>query len=538
MGTMKCEAKTSQLLVGRTVFEHADAMGVRLASSCGRNASCHECTVEVLSGNASLSKKGASEAFLGEGYRLSCQAEILATAVDVVIEPLRREPKILESTERRTIELDPTVVLDGDRVLLDGEEIDTFRGHLYGLAVDLGTTTVVVELVDLLTGDAVGLTSFGNPQRFGGSDVMNRISYDGGRHHGELWKAITAAINDEIDAFCEQFEFRRQEIYEIAIAGNSTMRDIVFRLDVQGIGQRPYKSTTEHAMLEGEVETTAIALSTRRVGIRVNPRARAYGLPLIASHVGADAAAALVAIDAFNSEDVFMLVDVGTNTEVVVGNKDRMIAASCPAGPAFEGGGVRYGMPGYPGAIESIHIEGDRFECRTIGNLLPQGICGSGLVDLLAELRRHGRMTEKGVFENKQYELMIAEEGGITFSREDASILAQAKAANTCGQFIAMRHFGVRPEEIACLYLAGGFANFVNAKNAIEIGFLAPVPEDRIVKIGNAALQGARETLLSQSVRRDLERDVKDIEHIELETTPDFFDVFVDGCQFKPIHFG
>ena len=171
-------------------------------------------------------------------------------------------------------------------------------------------------------------------------------------------------------------------------------------------------------------------------------------------------------------------------------------------------------------------------------NLLPQGICGSGLVDLLAELRRHGRMTEKGVFENKQYELMIAEEGGITFSREDASILAQAKAANTCGQFIAMRHFGVRPEEIACLYLAGGFANFVNAKNAIEIGFLAPVPEDRIVKIGNAALQGARETLLSQSVRRDLERDVKDIEHIELETTPDFFDVFVDGCQFKPIHFG
>ena len=201
-------------------------------------------------------------------------------------------------------------------------------------------------------------------------------------------------------------------------------------------------------------------------------------------------------------------------------------------------GGVRYGMPGYPGAIEAIRIEGDRFTCATIGDLPAQGICGSGLVDLVAELRRHGRMTEKGVFHNKQYVLTIDDEQGITFSREDASILAQAKAANTCGQFISMRHFGVRPEEIDRLYLAGGFANYVNAENAIEIGFLAPVAEERIVKIGNAALQGARETLLSQKLRRSLEQDVRDIEHIELETTPDFFDVFVDGCQFKPIDFG
>lgn len=538
MGRMKCEGKTSQLLVGRTVFEHADAMEVRLATSCGRTASCHECTVEVLDGGNALSSKGGSESFLGDGYRLSCQAVVESNDADVVITPLRREPKILESTGRRSIELDPAVVLHGERVLLDGQEIDTFRGHVYGLAIDLGTTTVVMELVDLLTGDAVALSSFGNPQRFGGSDVMNRISYDGGPHHGELWKAITAAINDEIEAFCEEFDFARQEIYEIAIAGNSTMRDIIFRLDVQSIGERPYKSTIEHAMIAGEIETTAITLSTRRMGIRVNPRARAYGLPLISSHVGADAAAALVAIDAFETESVFMLVDVGTNTEVVVGNKDRMIAASCPAGPAFEGGGVRYGMPGYPGAIESVRIEGDRFACRTIDDESPQGICGSGLVDLLAELRRHGRMTEKGVFEDKQYELMVAADQGITFSREDASILAQAKAANTCGQFIAMRHFGVGPGDIDRLYLAGGFANYVDVASAIEIGFLAPVPEERIVKIGNAALQGARENLLSQSIRRNLERDVKAIEHIELETTPDFFDVFVDGCQFKPIDFG
>ncbi len=537
MGSMKCEAKTSKLLIGRTVFDHADVMEIRLATSCGRTASCHECAVEVLEGGEALSPKGPLESFLGEGYRLSCQAVIEADDANLVITPLRREPKILEQTDRRSVQMDQAVVLDGDDVLLQGEAIDTYRGHVYGLAIDLGTTTVVMELVDLLTGDVVAISSFGNPQRFGGSDVMNRISYDGGPHHGELWKAITAAINDEIEALCDRFQFTRQEIYEIAIAGNSTMRDLIFRLDVQTIGQRPYKSTTEHALIDGEVDTTALAMSTRRMGIRVNPRARAYGLPLVSSHVGADTAAALVAIDAFTSTSVFMLVDVGTNTEVVVGTGDRMIAASCPAGPAFEGGGVRYGMPGYPGAIESVRIEGDRYACSTIDGQTPTGICGSGMVDLLAELRRHGRMTEKGVFEDKQYELTIEEDEGITFSREDASILAQAKAANTCGQFIAMRHFGVRPEEIDCLYLAGGFANYVNAANAIEIGFLAPVPSDRIVKIGNAALQGARETLLSQKTQRKLEKDVRDIEHVELETTPDFFDVFVDGCQFKPIDF-
>jgi len=537
MGLMKCEEKKSRLLAGRTVFDHADLMEIRLATSCGRSASCHECTVEVLEGEGCLSPRGATEAFLTDGYRLSCQAKVESTDGDVTIVPLRREPRILETTALRSVDLDPAVRVEGSRVILDGEEIDDFRGHVYGLAIDLGTTTVVMELVDLLTGEAVALSSFGNPQRFGGSDVMNRISYDGGPYRGELWRAITASINDEIESLCERLGFLRQEIYELAIAGNSTMRDLLFRLDVQSIGERPYKSTTEHALVAGEVETTAISMGTRRMGIRVNPRARAYGLPLIASHVGADTAAALVAIDAFDTDSLFMLVDVGTNTEVVVGNGQRMIAASCPAGPAFEGGGIRYGMPGYPGAIESIRIEGEKFVSRTIDDHPPEGICGSGLVDLIAELRRHGKMTEKGVFEKKQYELTIAEAEGITFSREDASILAQAKAANTCGQFIAMRHLGVRPEEIENLYLAGGFANYVDAASAIEIGFLAPVPVDRIRKIGNAALQGAREVLLSQKIRRRLEHEVRSIEHIELETTPDFFDVFVDGCQFKPIAF-
>ena len=157
------------------------------------------------------------------------------------------------------------------------------------------------------------------------------------------------------------------------------------------------------------------------------------------------------------------------------------------------------------------------------------------LIDLLAELRRHGRMAPKGMFAGRSYEVPVVPEYGISLSREDASNLAQAKAANFCGQFILMRHLGIGPEEIDTLYLAGGFANYVNVRNAIEIGFLAPIAEDRVVKIGNAAVQGAREVLLSREKRASAEALVKQIEHIELETTPDFFEVFVEGCQFKPM---
>jgi len=334
----------------------------------------------------------------------------------------------------------------------------------------------------------------------------------------------------------EQMGFVRQEIYEVVVAGNSTMRDIFFRLDVQEIGQKPYKSITEHEYLAGERETTSLMLSTRRIGLRANPKARVYGLPLIASHVGGDVAADLMSIDMASQPGVTMLVDVGTNTEVVVAGGGRLIAASCPAGPAFEGGGIKYGMPGYEGAIESIRWNNGDIAYNTIGDKAPQGMCGSGLIDLIAELRRYGQMEPKGIFaDRKQYEMMLVPEYGITFSREDASNLAQAKAANYCGQYIVMRAFGIAPADVDVLYLAGGFANYVDVRNAIDIGFLAPVPEDRIVKVGNAAVQGAREVLLSRCKREAVEQLVKGIEHIELETTPDFFDIFVEACQFKPM---
>ena len=213
-----------------------------------------------------------------------------------------------------------------------------------------------------------------------------------------------------------------------------------------------------------------------------------------------------------------------------------MVAASCPAGPAFEGGGIEYGMPAYPGAIESVRWNGNQFGYDTIDGGTPQGLCGSGLISLLAELRRNNQMSPKGVFADRKQRIMsILPEQGITLSREDASNLAQAKAANYCGQYIVLRHFDCVPEDITTLFLAGGFANYVNLQDAVEIGFLAPVPEANVVKLGNAAVAGATAVLLSEKKRASIETLVNNIEHIELETTPDFFEIFVEGCQFKPM---
>ena len=237
------------------------------------------------------------------------------------------------------------------------------------------------------------------------------------------------------------------------------------------------------------------------------------------------------------ADELQMLVDIGTNTEIVAGNKDAMIAASCPAGPAFEGGGVTYAMPGYDGAVEKLRIiqPGCAPELDVIGNVAPSGICGSGLIDLLAELRRHEIMSELGAFDTQTSEFVFAPNERLTLSRADISALAQAKAANFCGQQIVLKNAGKSAMDYSQLHLAGGFANYINPENAKAIGFLPDIPANRIAKVGNASLLGATMMLLDASRRFEAETFSERVQHIELETDPDFFDYFVEGCQFKPM---
>ena len=520
---------------GNSIFDYADSLRVRVPTSCGRTGQCHECIVEIRRGMEFLNLTTPSESFLRDNYRLACQAKVEDHTGDIDFAVLRRQPRILTSGVRRPVPLAPNVVRSVDDVLIGGQAIDRYQGRILGLAGDIGTTTVVLNLVDLETGGVILTSSFENPQRFGGSDIMHRISYDGGADCGELQQVILSAINFEIGEMAKQAGVHRRRIYDVVLVGNTTMRDILFGLDVQAVGVKPYKSTVELEHEAGQRNGTALHTTAEKLGLRVFPKAQVYSGPIIGCHVGADVAADLLAIGMDEQEDPVMLVDIGTNTEVVIGDRHRMVAASCPAGPAFEGGQITHGMPGYDGAVESVSIQDGDAVLTTIGDADVQGICGSGLVDLLAELRRHSMMNDLGAFPDGTNSFCFAPEKDMALSRSDISALAQAKSANYSGQYITLRHYGRPADEIAAMYLAGGFANYVNVANAVDIGFIANLSQERITKVGNASLEGATIMLLSIEMRRKIEDLVQRIEHIELETTPDFFDIFVEGCMFKPM---
>ena len=520
---------------GVSLFDYADFLRVRVPTSCGRGGSCHECIVEVRSGMEGLFPNSRDEYFLSGDYRLACQAVVADPTQTIEFGVLRRQPRILTEGIRRKVAPDPDVRRDGDEVTINGEPVDTYRGRILGLAADIGTTTVALNLVDLESSETIATSSFENPQKFGGSDVMNRISYDVGRTRGELRHAIISALNFEIGELTRQLDVHRRQIYAAVLVGNTTMRDIAFGLNVQSVGVKPYKSAVELEYEEGERNGTSLQSNAQAMGLRVFPKAHVYGGPLIGCHVGADVAAGLLAIGMDEQDEPVMLVDIGTNTEVVIGNRHGMVAASCPAGPAFEGGEVTYGMPGYDGAVESVQIREGRAEVSTIGDADVQGICGSGLVDLLYELRSAGLMNELGALRGGEREYVFAPAKGMGLSRADISALAQAKSANYCGQFITLRRYGQPVEALSRLYLAGGFANYLDVSKAIGIGFIANFPTERVSRAGNAALEGATIMLLSRESRGRVEELVQRIEHIELETTPDFFEIFVEGCMFKPM---
>jgi uncharacterized 2Fe-2S/4Fe-4S cluster protein (DUF4445 family) len=283
-------------------------------------------------------------------------------------------------------------------------------------------------------------------------------------------------------------------------------------------------------MADGKRATTSLTETGQRCLLPIHPKAGVWGAPILSGHVGADAAACMLAIDIAHEERLVAIMDIGTNTELIVGNRDRILAASCPAGPAFEGGAIKCGMPALEGAIEDVSIDDDgAVRLGVIGGVPPTGICGSGLVDVLSELLRTGRMNELGRFE--EWELAP----GIWFTENDASELAQAKGANVAGLQAVCDMYDIDFDDIDVFYLAGGFGQHLKPAASRRIGLIPDLPDSKIVQAGNAAIEGAAIALLSQSKRRELEDLVKRVEHCRLETHPRFFDYFVEGCQFKPV---
>jgi uncharacterized 2Fe-2S/4Fe-4S cluster protein (DUF4445 family) len=526
-----------------SLFDCAESLGIKVPTSCRKQGKCKECLVEIAAGMEFLSPRTPQEAHLKGNFRLSCSCRILADNGLVRCHTMRHGEMRIERhalelpLSHKSLAIDPAVTRDGSTILLDGEEIDRSDGPIHGLAMDLGTTTVVLRLLNLETGEVVADSSFENPQRFGGSDVMARIHYDSLDSTKLLQRTLAGYLTHAI----EEFPVDPHSIYEMVVVGNSTMRDLFFRLSVYPIGQSPYRSITELEMAGGQRTTTSLSDNARRLLLPIHPKARIYGLPIISGHVGADAAACMLAVDIANEERLVAIMDIGTNTELIVGNKRRILAASCPAGPAFEGGRVSCGMPGLPGAIERVTVRQDgSTDIQVIGDGPADGICGSGLVDLLSELLRTGQMNALGRFESGQDRILISSQGEneIYLSESDVNELAQAKGANVAGLRVAFNEYGIGFDDLDVFYLAGGFGRHLGVESSKRIGLIPDISDSKIRQVGNAAIEGACIALLSRTKRAELESLVKSVVHCRLETDPNFFDYFVEGCQFKPLHSG
>ena len=538
--TLTINGQSIQATDARSLFDYAEAMGIDVPTSCRKQGKCKECMVEVVEGMSALSAPAQPESHLRGNFRLSCQAHVTAAEGHVRCHTMRRGHMRIERhafglpIANRDFKPDPAVTRDGDRILIDGIEVERSTGPLLGIAMDLGTTTIVLRLVDLETGELIADTSFENPQRFGGSEVMSRIAYDTDHPGRLLMRTLAGYLSHAI----EKFPVDPKTIYEMVVVGNSTMRDLFFRQSVYSIGQTPYHSITEIEMAEGKRTTTSLVQTGQQSLLPIHPKARVYGAPIISGHVGADAAACMLAVDLAHEDRLVAVMDIGTNTELILGNKHRILSASCPAGPAFEGGAIACGMPALDGAIEEVAIADDgSISLRVIGDVQPEGICGSGLVDALSELLRTGRMNEMGRFEDDIKRVTLYQDQGkeVFLLESDVNELAQAKGANVAGLHAVFSSYGINFEDIDVFYLAGGFGRHLNIEASKRIGLIPSLDSTKIIQAGNIAIEGATIALLNKSKRQELEDLVKRVGHCRLETHPSFFEFFVEGCQFKPV---
>jgi uncharacterized 2Fe-2S/4Fe-4S cluster protein (DUF4445 family) len=541
MTALAINGQTVETVPGPSLFDYAEGLGIQVPTSCRKQGKCKECMVEIVEGMEYLSPLTEEERHLKGKFRLSCRTSVTGSGA-VRCHTMRRGNMRIERRAlglpagNTSLQLDPAVTRSCDRILIDGEELarSTAPGAIHGIAMDLGTTTVVLRLFNLETGEIAAEASFENPQRFGGSDVMARIQYDTDNRGKLLMRTLAGYLNHAIEAF----PVDPQTIYEMVVVGNSTMRDLFFGLSVYTIGQSPYRSITEIEMVEGKRAgaNTSLTSTGRRCLLPIHPNARVYGGPIISGHVGADAVACMLAVDLAHEDRLVAIMDIGTNTGLIVGNRRRILAASFPAGPAFEGGAIACGMPALDGAIEDVVIDSaGAFHLGVIGGGAPEGICGSGLVALMSELIRTGRMNDLGRFEDGEHRIVLDAERGIYFTESDVNELAQAEGANVAGLHVVFSQYGLDFDDIGVFYLGGGFGRHLSVEASQRIGLIPNVAKSRIVQVGNAAIEGASIALLSRARRQELEDLVRTVEHCRLETHPRFFDFFVEGCQFKPV---
>lgn len=603
--TFEPDGKTVTIDQGTTVREAAASAEIIIDSPCGGEGRCGKCKVIVSAQNieplTEAEERLLSDDELSEGYRLACQTRVVDNMTVTVPEDSRvAEGKILSEGTGQAVKLHPnisktyveppeqtldnqiadltnlksalepnlsgvtadldvlrklpnvirgskfkaTLVLDGSR-LMDIEPGNT-TDKKYGLAVDIGTTTVVCAVVDLNTGSDMAVASALNTQAVHGADVISRINYSVEHQRGldELGDRVTQVIRQITESACMEAGVNLNNVYEVTVVGNTTMTHLFLKLPVRNLALLPYV-----AVVSDPVEVTASQL-----GLGVNPNANVYVLPNIAGFVGADTVGVILASALHESDSIKLAIDIGTNGEVMLGSRDRLLTCSCAAGPAFEGAMITHGMRAAPGAIERVQLD-DRPICSVIKGGQPTGICGSGLIDVVAEMLRLGIIDSTGrmsaaddlgtdvtpglreyLSRNDEYgpHLILSRSNGreVVITQKDVRQVQLAKGAITAGVRILMNALGVRSEDISEVLLAGAFGNYIRKENAIRMGLIPEFPLDKVNFIGNAAAVGAKMALISREAREDAKRISESTDYIELAMDANFQDEFVEAMSF------
>ena len=594
--------KSVRVPSGVTVFDAASWNGIAIDSTCGGHGTCKKCKIQVLGGDVPIGRldiRALSPEQLRDGWRLACVA---AAAGDLEIEvpPLTTRPKaatvgvgrqviLRPAIQKRYIELEeptltdqrtdiervrdaiddfeltvePKVLADLGRtlraahwkvtaIIVDDAFIGVEPGDttaiVYGVAIDLGTTTVVATLMDVGTGTPVAVRSMLNKQQPFGADVISRISAtmldpDGLSRLQALAQATIAELVTEV---CEEADISPAHVYEVALAGNATMVQLLLGIDPEPLGVAPF-------ILASRSYT---GLYASDFGLSLHPQARAVVLPALGAYVGGDIIAGALATGMDRDKRLRLFIDVGTNCEIVIGDGERLMATAAPAGPAFEAASIRNGMRAAPGAIETVVIDADGLRVGIIGDVPAIGLCGSGLVDAVSELVRVGLIDTSGRFlpqddfallrpdlaprlvetnGEKHFHLAPPEETGgepVVLTQRDVRELQFAKAAISTGWRLLLEEFGAQESDIAQVLLAGSFGTYLSPRSAIRIGLVPKLPVLRIVSAGNVAGEGAKMVLLSLQERHGANALLDEIHYLELSDRTDFNDRFIDELAF------
>jgi uncharacterized 2Fe-2S/4Fe-4S cluster protein (DUF4445 family) len=513
----KSDGKQISIHDGATVLEAAAQAGIILNSVCGGKGICRKCAV--------ILEPQPQEV-------LACQHRIHSD-LTVTVPPESRffEQKILA----RGIDVK-------DRIPLESPNI---AARVFGLAVDIGTTTVVANLIDMTTAETCATEATLNPQTRYGDDVISRIAYAQTEDKlAELQKSITDCINELILKLCTRARIAPERINQACIVGNTTMNHIFLKLPVTGLGRAPYKPFS----------LDAADLSPEQIGLRINPAGNVHTVQNIAGFVGSDTTAVALAVDVNSAEEQTLVIDIGTNGEIVLGTKDKLYAASCAAGPAFEGARIACGSRAAEGAIEATACDEADIALGVIGDSPPRSICGSGLVDLVALLLELGVLDSSGRFvqlqklhrklpeallsrliqhENQPAFLLAQTENNTVFlTQQDIRQTQLAKAAIRAGIKILQKKIGLKDDDIKHIFLAGAFGNYIHPESAMRIGLLPEVPLDRIHFVGNAASSGAQMILLSRKAQNQVKEIISKITYVEIAHEPDFQSTFADCMTF------